>query len=173
MNAITLSAAAFTAAALAGAAAAQTSTPPLPKLPTYAATPTEWAAAAPTGGAGGSGSAGVQVVNLLGDPSKPGVYVQLLKAAPNTRIAAHRHAGERVGTVLAGTWMFGFGEAFDEAGLKVLPAGSVYSEPSGAPHFAMTGAEPVVVQITGVGPTDTVYQDPARDPARAGGAGKP
>jgi len=42
-----------------------------------------------------------------------------------------------------------------------LPAGSVYSEPGGANHFARTGAEPVLVEISGVGPTDTRYFDSA------------
>ena len=50
--------------------------------------------------------------------------------------------------------------------LKTLPAGSVYTEPSNGPHFAMTGDEPVVVLITGTGPTDTVYENPADDPTR-------
>jgi hypothetical protein len=31
-------------------------------------------------------------------------------------------------------------------------------------HFAQTGAEPVIVQISGYGPTDTRYFDPAKDP---------
>jgi hypothetical protein len=35
-----------------------------------------------------------------------------------------------------------------------------------APHFAMTGNEPVVVLITGSGPTDTVCENPTDDPTR-------
>jgi hypothetical protein len=31
-------------------------------------------------------------------------------------------------------------------------------------HFARTDAEPVIVQISGYGPTDTHYFDPANDP---------
>ena len=34
----------------------------------------------------------------------------------------------------------------------------------GAPVFAMTGDEAVTVLITGFGPTDTVYENPADDP---------
>jgi hypothetical protein len=137
-----------------------------PKLPDYAKTPNELSAVQPTGGAGGSGNAKVQVVTILGDPSKPGPYAQLLKVAANAQIAAHHHAGDRVGTVLKGTWHFGYGTQFDKAKLKTLPFGSVYTEPSNGPHFAMTGNEPVVVLITGTGPTDTVYENPAEDPTR-------
>ena len=120
-----------------------------PKLPDYAKTLTELSAVQPTGGAGGSGYAKVQVVTILGDASKPGPYAQLLKVGPNAQIAAHHHGGDRVGTVLKGTWHFGYGTQFDKAKLKTLPVGSVYTEPSHGAHFAMTGNEPVIVLITG------------------------
>jgi quercetin dioxygenase-like cupin family protein len=156
----------FFASALSSSAEA----PQPPQLPNFADTPSEWSAVGVTGGAGGSGNAKVQVVTLLGDPEKPGPYSQLLKVGPNASIAAHHHAGDRVGTVLKGTWHFGYGSEFDNAKLKELPVGSIYTEPSGAPHFAMTGDEPVVVLITGNGPTDTIYEDPANDPTKSAGS---
>jgi quercetin dioxygenase-like cupin family protein len=70
------------------------------KLPDYAKTPTELSAVQPTGGAGGSGNPGVQVITILGDASKAGVYAQLLKVATGAEIPAHHHAGDRIGTVL-------------------------------------------------------------------------
>jgi len=130
----------------------------------YAKTPSELASLAATGGAGGSGNARVQVVTLLGDPSRPGPYSQLLRVAPHAAIPAHHHAGDRVATVLSGTWHFGYGNHFDASRLKTLPAGSVYTEPANSAHFARTGEEAVTVLITGVGPTDTIYEDPAEDP---------
>jgi len=152
--------------ALATAGAAALAQPGNAPFPNYAKTPAELAAAAPTGGPGGSGNARVRVVTILGDASKPGPYAQLLEVGPHARIAAHHHAGDRVGTVLGGTWHFGYGAPFAQSALKTLPAGSVYTEPAGAPHFAMTGDEPVTVLITGTGPTDTVYENAADDPAR-------
>ena len=140
-----------------------------PKLPDYAKTLTELSAVQPTGGAGGSGYAKVQVVTILGDASKAGPYAQLLKVGANAQIAAHHHAGDRVGTVLKGTWHFGYGAQFDMAKLKTLPVGSVYTEPSNGAHFAMTGNVPVIVLITGNGPTDTVYENPADDPTTGQG----
>jgi hypothetical protein len=64
----------------------------------------------------------------------------------------------------SGPWQSGYGNRFDERLLKSLPVGSVYSEPGHANHFARTGAEPVLVEISGFGPTDTVYVDPADRP---------
>jgi len=130
----------------------------------YAKTPSQLSAISPTGGAGGSGNAKVQVVTILGDPSKSGPYSQLLRVAPHASISAHHHAGDRIATVLSGTWHFGYGVKFDESKLKTLPKGSVYTEPANAPHFAQTGDEPVTVLITGIGPTDTIYENPADDP---------
>jgi hypothetical protein len=66
--------------------------------------------------------------------------------------------------VLSGSWHFGYGTVFDEKSLKDLPPGSVYSEPAGVNHFARTDDSPSIVQISGVGPTDTRYFDPANDP---------
>jgi hypothetical protein len=53
----------------------------------------------------------------------------LLKVGANA-IPAHHHAGDRVGSMLKGTWHFGYGTKFDKAKLKTLPVGSVYTEPA-------------------------------------------
>jgi hypothetical protein len=45
-----------------------------------------------------------------------------------------------------------------------LAAGSVYSEPAGANHFARTDTDPVWVEISRYGPTDTRYVNPADAP---------
>lgn len=125
----------------------------------------QWPAPA-RGGVGTSGVSGTQTVMLKGDPSKPGLYTMLLRVGPNTRIESHAHGDDRVATVLSGTWYFGYGEQFDEAALKALPAGSVYMEPPDRNHFALTRGEGVIVQITGYGPSNTRYVNPANDPAR-------
>jgi len=113
---------------------------------------------------GSSLLAGVSTKVLSGDPSKPGFYSIILSVPANTTIPANAHRDDRMATVVSGTWQFGYGDRFDEKALKRLPPGSVYSEPGGANHFARTGAEPVLIQITGVGPTDTRYVNPADAP---------
>jgi uncharacterized RmlC-like cupin family protein len=115
---------------------------------------------------GTSGVSGLQTVTLKGDPAKTGLYTILLRVGPNTRIEPHAHADDRVAMVVSGTWYFGYGREFDERALKELPAGSFYTEPPGANHFAMTKREGVVIQITGYGPSSTTYVDPRKDPTR-------
>ena len=123
------------------------------------------------GGTGTSDAAGIQTVVLKGDPNRAGLYTIMLRVPANTRIAAHDHPDDRVTTVISGTWYFGYGDAFDRAALKALPAGSFYTEPPGRAHFAETRGEAVVVQITGYGPSGTRYIDSASDPrAKVAGA---
>jgi quercetin dioxygenase-like cupin family protein len=115
-------------------------------------------------GTGSSGVSDIRTVVLKGDPNQVGVYTIMLRVPAHTRIAAHSHRDDRVATVISGTWRIGYGDHFDETKLKALPAGSFYTEPPGQTHFAETGDEPVVVQITGFGPSSTDYVDADRDP---------
>jgi len=71
-----------------------------------------------------------------------------------------------VATVISGLWNIGYGDSFDQTRLKALPPGSFYTEPAGRTHFAQTGDEAVVLQITGIGPSSTIYVDPAQDPRK-------
>lgn len=108
------------------------------------------------GGPGTSGMAAVQSVVVHGDPSKPGLYTLMLRIPPHTRIAAHGHPDERVGTVVAGAWRIGYGARFDAAALRELPAGSFYTEPAGGLHFAETGDSEVILHLSGIGPTGLI-----------------
>ena len=112
---------------------------------------------------GSSNYAAVQVVSVFGDPSKAGLYTILLKVDGNTKIAAHNHPDQRVAAVLSGTWYFGYGDTFDQKAVKELPMGSVYSEVAGQNHFAMTKG-PVILEITGYGPSGVHYENPADEP---------
>jgi len=114
---------------------------------------------------GSSNYAAVREFVVMGDPAKPGIYMIVLKIAANTKIAAHLHPDQRVATVLSGTWYFGYGDVFDESKLKKLPAGSIYSEVAGQHHFAMT-REPVIIEITGYGPSGVSYANPENDPSK-------
>ena len=113
---------------------------------------------------GSSGLAGVSTKVLFGDPSRQGFYTIVLFVPANTTIPAHAHRDDRMATVVSGTWHFGYGDRFDKGALKILPAGSVYSEPGQMNHFARTGAEAVLVEISGFGPTDTQYVNSADAP---------
>ena len=113
---------------------------------------------------GSSGLPGVHTKVVFGDPSKAGFYTILLFVPAHTTIQAHSHRDDRVATVVSGEWHFGYGNHFDATSLKSLPPGSVYSEPGGDNHFAQTDTDPVIVEISGYGPTDTRYFEAKNDP---------
>jgi pimeloyl-ACP methyl ester carboxylesterase/uncharacterized RmlC-like cupin family protein len=115
-------------------------------------------------GTGSSGVVGIQTLVLKGEPNESGVYTIMLRVPAHTQIAAHSHRDDRVATVVSGTWHIGYGDKFDESKLKALPPGSFYTEPPRQNHFAETDDEPVIVQITGFGPSSTEYVDPTQDP---------
>ncbi len=108
-------------------------------------------------GAGTSGVTGIQTLLLYGDPAKAGPYVIRLVIPANTHIRAHTHRDTRTATVISGLWHFGYGQKNDPAVTKALPAGSFYTEPADVAHFASTTSEGAVVEISGYGPSDTVY----------------
>jgi quercetin dioxygenase-like cupin family protein len=134
-------------------------------LPELRMTPAEIRASAiDSNQIGSSGLPGVHTKVVFGDPSNEGFYTILLFVPARTSIQAHSHRDNRMATVVSSEWQFGYGNRFDKKSLKMLPPGSVYSEPGGVNHFARTENDPVIVQISGYGPTDTRYFDALNDP---------
>jgi anti-sigma factor ChrR (cupin superfamily) len=109
---------------------------------------------------GGLALPGVEQVNLVGNPSKPGPYTLRLKFPAGYKLAPHTHPDSREVTILSGTWYTGYGERFDEAALKALPAGSFYTEPANVAHFVEV-REPVTIQVKGTGPSGRAFVSPA------------
>jgi quercetin dioxygenase-like cupin family protein len=105
--------------------------------------------------AGAAPAKGVQITNLIGDPTKPGLYTVRVAIAAGTQAQPHTHRDNRSVTVVSGNWQMGYGTKFDAAALKTMSPGSVYTEPAGQPHFAQAVDGPVVILVTGYGPSDT------------------
>jgi quercetin dioxygenase-like cupin family protein len=102
---------------------------------------------------------GLEQVNLVGDPARPGPYTIRIRFPKGYRIPPHTHPDAREVTILSGTYATGYGERFDPAGLKVLPAGSFYTEPANVPHYIEIEQD-VVLQVSGTGPSGRKYVNP-------------
>ena len=63
------------------------------------------------------------------------LYTLRLKFPRVSESQAHTHPDSREVTILSGTYATGYGEKFDPAQLKILPAGSFYTEPANVPHY--------------------------------------
>jgi quercetin dioxygenase-like cupin family protein len=102
---------------------------------------------------------GMEQLNLVGDPAKPGPYTLRLKFPKGLKIAPHTHPDSREVTILSGVFAIGYGEKFDAANLKILPAGSFYTEPANVPHFIEI-EEDTVLQVSGTGPSGRKFVNP-------------
>lgn len=93
---------------------------------------------------------------LVGDDRKPGMYMYRGKFPPNAKVMPHFHPDERIVTVMSGTLYMGYGDTFDESAMKMLPAGSIWTEPAGKTHYVWAKDGEVVIQVVGGnGPTGT------------------
>jgi len=119
-----------------------------PPLRGFAVTPSEmaWVSQGPLA------APGMEQLNLVGDPTKPGPYTLRLKFSKGFRIEPHSHPDSREVTIVSGVYATGYGETFDMAKLKILPAGSFYTEPANLPHFIEI-EEDTVLQVSGTGPS--------------------
>jgi anti-sigma factor ChrR (cupin superfamily) len=102
---------------------------------------------------------GMEQVNLIGDSSKPGPYTMRLKFPKGLKVPPHTHPDSREVTIISGVFATGYGETFDASKLKVLPAGSFYTEPANVPHYIEI-KEDVVLQVSGTGPSGRKYVNP-------------
>jgi len=103
--------------------------------------------------------AGLESADILGDSGKPGEYVFRVRFPANFMNKPHSHPENRTYTIISGTWYIGWGKTYDPQKMIALPSGSFYTEPANVPHFVASRDEPVVVQITGTGPTATNFVD--------------
>jgi hypothetical protein len=102
---------------------------------------------------------GSQSATLVGDPSKPGLYVQLLRRDPNNWSRPHSHPNDRFITVLAGTMWIGTGTKFDPDNTIPLKAGSYVRDIGNQTHFDGSKADGLTIEIVGIGPVTTAQAE--------------
>jgi quercetin dioxygenase-like cupin family protein len=110
-------------------------------------------------------AAGGRSITIVGDPSKPGVYVTRITWAPGSGSRPHYHDQARYITVLKGTWWVATGpdaDVYDPDKMTPVKAGSFIFEPAGGHHYDMAKDEEAVVEIMGMGPVATTSLEPGR-----------
>lgn len=101
---------------------------------------------------------GERGINLVGDPSEPGLYVVQLTWPPGTGSRPHYHNNARHIEVLKGTWYVATGAAadiYDPDSMIPVEEGSFIYQPPEGHHYDMAKDEEVVVKIWGLGPVVT------------------
>ena len=97
-----------------------------------------------------------QTAVVFGDPSKPGIYVTLLKRGPDNWSQPHAHPKDRFITVLRGTMLIGTGDKFDKKATVAVGAGGMIRDVAGQMHFDGTGPDGLIIEIIGEGPTGRI-----------------
>lgn len=103
---------------------------------------------------------GVQRAVLEGDPTKPGLYVIRVKFPRGMMSTNHYHREDRHVSVIQGTWYSGTGSEFAPDKTIPMKPGSYMKHPAGAQHFDGAKEDEVIVQIVGIGPSETVRLRP-------------
>ena len=93
-----------------------------------------------------------KTATLFGDPSKPGLYVQITKRGPNVWSQPHSHPNERFITVLAGTFLIGTGAKFDKNNTVAIGPGGVVHDIPGGMHYDGTGPEGATLEFIAMSP---------------------
>jgi quercetin dioxygenase-like cupin family protein len=95
---------------------------------------------------------GAKAAVLLGDPSKPGLYIILVKWTPHHMSHPHWHPHDRFITVLSGTWWVGTGTKYEPDSTVPMPPGSFVTHFGTQIHYDGAKDDEVVLQIVGEGP---------------------
>ncbi len=95
---------------------------------------------------------GAKMAVLQGDPSKPGLYIVLVKWTPNHMSRPHWHPNDRFITVISGTWWVGTGPKFDPDKTVAMPAGSFVTHFGKQIHYDGAKDSEAVLEIVGDGP---------------------
>ncbi len=98
------------------------------------------------------GENGADNAVLLGDPSKPGLYIVLTRWNAHHMSHPHFHPNDRYITVLSGTWWVGTGKKFDPDSTVPLPTGSVVTHYGKQIHYDGAKDADVTLEIVGEGP---------------------
>jgi hypothetical protein len=93
-----------------------------------------------------------KTATLYGDPSKPGMFVQVTKRGPNVWSQPHSHPNERFITVLAGTFYIGTGSKLDKDNTVAIGPGGVVHDIPNQMHYDGTGPEGATLEFIAMGP---------------------
>ena len=128
---------------------------------TVHAKPMKWMDAA-----GAGLPAGAQMAVLSGNPGKAGMFKVQIRMPANYAVPPHHHPTDEIVRVRSGTLNYGMGDKLDEANAGQLTDPKTHvTMQSGMNHWVFT-TEPTLVEVSGMGPFQIIYVNPADDPRK-------
>jgi hypothetical protein len=113
---------------------------------------------------------GAALAVLSGDPAKKAPFTMRLKMPAGYKIPPHWHSNDEQLTIISGNFVLHMGDTMD-APASALTAGGFHFLPAKMHHAAETKAE-TIVQVSGTGPFDIHYLNPADNPNQSAAAAK-
>ena len=96
---------------------------------------------------------------ITGDPTKEGLYIQLMKWHPHHNSTPHFHPHDRFITVLSGTWWVGTGSNYDMSTATPMKAGTIVTHYGNQIHYDGAKDDEAVLEIVGIGPAASTPAD--------------
>jgi len=111
--------------------------------------------------------AGAKLAVVSGDPGKAGPFKIQIKMPADYAVAPHHHPADETVRVKSGTLNYGMGEKVDKANAGTLSDPMTHvTMAAGMNHWVFTTA-PAVIEVSGTGPFQIIYANPADDPRGA------
>lgn len=107
---------------------------------------------------------GAKIAVLHGDPFKKGPFSIRFKVPDGYKVAPHYHSSAEEFTLLSGRFVFNMGDR-NSPDTHELTTGGYHYLPAKTSHWVEAKGE-TVFQLSGTGPFDVVYLDPADNPMK-------
>ena len=101
---------------------------------------------------------------VVGQISEPGPYTIRVKVPHGVKFMPHRHAEDRLYTVISGVFYIGLGDEFDAAKLEAYPPGAVIILPGNTSHFHWAKSGEYITQVSAIGPLSIEFVNSKDDP---------
>lgn len=101
---------------------------------------------------------------VVGRPSEPGLYTVRVQVPNGVKLMPHRHAEDRIYTVISGVFYIGLGDEFDSDKLQAYPPGAVIVLPGNTSHFHWAKSGDYITQVSAIGPLRIEYVNSKDDP---------
>ena len=106
----------------------------------------------------------IRLATVVGQISEPRPYTIRVKVPHGVKLMPHRHAEDRVYTIISGVFYIGLGDEFDADKLQAYPPGAVIVLPGNTSHFHWAKSGEYISQVTAIGPLTIEYVDSKDDP---------
>ena len=106
----------------------------------------------------------VRLAVVVGEILEPGPYTIRVKVPHGVKFMPHKHAEDRIYTVISGVFYIGLGDEFDADKLEAYAPGDVIVLPGNTSHFHWAKSGEYITQVTAIGPLSIEFINSKDDP---------